>query len=150
MGVDYDNNNIFNPLAQLPGNLGSGFIISANDVTNPNLTPELIVGLTPSNMQGFVFAPLGPSQGSGLQPDGLKVWDTKAINTCFSVNSGSPNCLKSVFDTGAGSGTFWTTTTTDSHKQVPAGDEVTIEVPHAVSLSLVAGDQSNSNLFYYE
>src|SRR4029077_608576 len=34
MGVAYDNDQIFNPLAQLPGNLGSGFIVVANDITN--------------------------------------------------------------------------------------------------------------------
>ena len=37
MGVAYDNDTIFNPLAQLGGNLGSGFIVVDNDITNPNV-----------------------------------------------------------------------------------------------------------------
>jgi hypothetical protein len=68
MGVAYDNDQIFNPFAQLAGNLGSGFIVVDNDITNPNVDPHVVVGLTPSNMQGFVFAPLGKTRAAISPP----------------------------------------------------------------------------------
>ena len=101
MGVAYDNDQIFNPFAQLAGNLGSGFIVVSNDLANPTGLREVVIGLTPSNMQGFLFSPLAPTPG-GLQPAGLNVWNTKSVYTCFSVNGGSQGCFDSVFDTGAG------------------------------------------------
>jgi outer membrane autotransporter protein len=148
MGVAYDNEQIFNPLAQLAGNLGSGFIIVDNDLTNPSLSPEVVVGLTPSNMQGFVFAPLGTTTG-GSQPAGLNVWNTKGIYTCFAVNSGSQGCFDSVFDTGASLGSF---VTPDSPQfgPVAAGSTVTMTVPDAISLSTVAGDEPWTNQYVYE
>src|SRR5215475_2884518 len=91
MGVDYQNSNIFNPLAQLPGNLGSGFIVVSNDISNPRVEPRIVVGLTPEAMRGFAFAPLGPTE-SGKQPPGLQTWNTKGIQTCFTVDNGPPGC----------------------------------------------------------
>jgi hypothetical protein len=107
MGVAYDNDQIFNPFAQLTGNLGSGFIVVSNDLANPTGLREVVIGLTPSNMQGFLFSPLAPTPG-GLQPPGLNVWNTKSVYTCFSVNGGSPGCFDTVFDTGAQLGSFVT------------------------------------------
>ena len=148
MGVAYDDDQIFNPFAQLAGNLGSGFIVVDNDLTNPNVDPHVVVGLTPSNMQGFVFAPLGETT-SGNQPAGLKTWNTKGIYTCFAVNSGSQGCFNSVFDTGASRGSFVTPTSPD-FGPVTSGDTITMTVPNVISLSSVAGDEPWTNQYFYD
>jgi outer membrane autotransporter protein len=148
MGVAYDDDQIFNPLAQLAGNLGSGFIVVSNDLSNPNATPELVVGLTASNMQGFVFDQMATTPG-GSQPAGLNVWNTKSIYTCFSVNGGSPGCYATVFDTGANAGSFETPDSPQSG-DVANGSLVTISVPDVMSLSVTAQGQPWANLFKYE
>jgi outer membrane autotransporter protein len=148
MGVAYDNDQIFNPLAQLPGVLGNGFIVVSNDLSNSNLSPEVVVGLTPANMQGFVFTKMANTPG-GLQPAGLNVWNTKSIYTCFAVNSGAPGCYDAVFDTGASAGSFETGDTAQ-YGQVAYGSTVTINVPDVLSLSLPADGNPNANLFYYD
>ncbi len=148
MGVAYDNDQIFNPFAQLAGNLGSGFIVVSNDLANPTGLREVVIGLTPSNMQGFLFSPLAPTPG-GLQPAGLNVWNTKSVYTCFSVNGGSQGCFATVFDTGAGAGSF-ITPTSPLFGPVTPGSTVTTTVPNVMSLSLVAGSEEWTNQYFYD
>lgn len=148
MGVAYDNDQIFNPLAQLPGVLGNGFIVVTNDLGNPGVSPQVVVGLTSANMQGFVFSQMQTTPG-GSQPAGLNVWNTKSIYTCFSVNSGSPGCYSSVFDTGANKGSFEPGDATLSGP-VAYGSTVTISVPGVMSLSVPALGEPWTNNFAYE
>jgi hypothetical protein len=54
-------------MSQLPGNLGSGFIISLSDTLNPSMT----VGITPANSAGFTtqrFLGKGKAQAIGFAP----------------------------------------------------------------------------------
>jgi len=148
MGVAYDNDQIFNPFAQLAGNLGSGFIVVSNDLANPTGLREVVIGLTPSNMQGFLFSPLAPTPG-GLQPAGLNVWNTKSVYTCFSVNGGSQGCFDTVFDTGAGAGSF-ITPNSPLFGPVTPGSTVTTTVPNVMTLSLVAGSEAWTNQYFYD
>ncbi len=148
MGVAYDNDQIFNPLAQLAGTLGSGFIVVSNDLGNPGVSPELVVGLTQANMQGFVFSQMASTPG-GSQPAGLNVWNTKSIYTCFSVNSGGAGCYDTVFDSGASAGSFETPDSPE-YGAVNNGATVTVSVPDVMSLSVAAQGQAWTNQFFYD
>jgi hypothetical protein len=77
MGVAYDNDQIFNPLAQLPGDLGSGFIVVANDITNPNVTPMVVVGLTPRTCRAL-SSPLSARPMAAISPRGSKCGTPRA------------------------------------------------------------------------
>lgn len=139
MGAAYGPFAVFNPLAQLPGNLASGFIVVANDFAEPGVSPHLDVGLTPENSQGYARAPFAPADRP--QPDGLTAWNTKSIPTCFSVDGGRPGCFATVFDTGAGNGSFETPEIGPDQfgGQVPNGALVTTEVRGVMKLTIKAG-----------
>ncbi|HWJ75402.1 MAG TPA: hypothetical protein VNX29_19750 [Kaistia sp.] len=149
MGVAYRGGRAFNPLAQLPGNLGNGFIVVANDVTRPDVAPHLTVGLTEANTAGFSFAPFD-RMPDGEQPAGLEAWDTKSIDTCFAVDGGPEGCYGTVFDTGAGLCSF----EVPNHAvgaPVRPGSVVTIRVREAgITLSVVAGTEIWLDRFRYE
>ncbi|WP_454918262.1 autotransporter outer membrane beta-barrel domain-containing protein [Xanthobacter sediminis] len=151
MGVAYSAlpDGIFNPLAQLPGNYGKGFMVVANDLGDPGTTPHLVVGLTQKNTEGFVWANFTPDT-AGTQPEGLKAWNTKSIYTCFKVNKGDPGCYVTVFDTGAPAGTFETGTSGDRKGRVRSGDQVTTTVPGLIEFSTAAGEHPNKNLYFYD
>ncbi len=149
MGVAYRAGRAFNPLAQLPGALGNGFIVVANDIARPGLQPHLVVGLTEENLAGFSFAPF-ERMPDGEQPAGLKAWDTKSIHTCFDVDGGPEGCYGTVFDTGAGLCSFEVPNHA-VHSPVKPGSLVTIRVPEAgMKLSVVAGTSSWLDRFRYE
>lgn len=151
MGVAYSGVAAFNPLAQLPGNLSTGFIVHANDKADPNLVPHLEVGLTPENSAGYAFAAFQPAQGN-QQPDGLKAWNTKSIPTCFRVDDGPAGCYATVFDTGAGLGSFETPGLPRSrlNKRVPPGRTVTTSVEGVMQLTVTAGRRPWLNRYRYE
>lgn len=149
MGVAYSPLPVFNPLAQLPGNLASGFIVVANDFAEPGVSPHLEVGLTPENSQGYARASF--AHADGQQPEGLTAWNTKSIPTCFSVDGGKPGCFVTVFDTGAGNGSFVTPKV--RRKQighpVPNSAMVTTEVAGVMKLTVKAGPQVWINHYVY-
>ncbi len=149
MGAAYRPGAAFNPLAQLGGTLGNGFIVAANDLTHPELSPHLTVGLTAANTAGFAFAPFDRIP-DGEQPAGLKAWDTKSVHTCFSVDGGREGCFGTVFDTGAALGSF-EVPGTPVGRLVKPGSVVTTRVPEAgMELSVVAGLKPWHNRYRYE
>lgn len=150
MGTAYSPLPVFNPLAQLPGNQANGFIVVANDVTDPGVRPHVVAGLTPHNSIGFARAPFGPAEKP--QPDGLKAWNTKGIQTCFSVNGSAPGCRNTVFDTGAGSGTFLLPGMPENmpRTRVPRGQQVRTEIPGIMSLTVVSDNKDWLNRYHYQ
>lgn len=150
MGTAYSPLPVFNPLAQLPGNQANGFIVVANDVTDPGVHPHVVAGLTPHNSAGFARAPFGPPEKP--QPDGLRAWNTKGIQTCFSVNGGAPGCRNAVFDTGAASGTFTLPGMPENQPRtrVPQGQQVRTEIPGVMSLTVLSGDKDWLNRYHYQ
>lgn len=152
MGAAYSALPVFNPLAQLGGNLGSGFIVEANDLSDPHVRPRLVVGLTPENAAGFARTAFAAPAGALRQPAGLKAWNTKSIRTCFSVDGGAPGCEASVFDTGAGAGSFETPglPAAQLHRPVPPGARVTTQVPGVMSLTVTAGRRPWIDRYRYE
>ncbi|MFZ0840615.1 MAG: hypothetical protein WAM77_24400, partial [Xanthobacteraceae bacterium] len=141
MGAAYLPFAVFNPLAQLDGNLAGGFIVAADDIARPNIAPHIIVGLTDQNTAGFSFAPFEAASGSE-QPEGLKAWDTKSVQACFSVDDGPPGCFGTVFDTGAGTGSFEPPGLPPQllHTRVRPGSAVTTSVPQAgMKNAIIAG-----------
>lgn len=149
MGVAYSPLPVFNPLAQLPGNLATGFIVVADDKADPGVQPHLVVGLTADNSAGFKRAPFAPAHGA--QPAGLKAWNTKSIPTCFSVDGGPEGCFATVFDTGAGSGSFQTPDLPASrlHSPVPPGALVRTRVDGVMDLEIKAGRRVWTNRYRY-
>lgn len=149
MGVAYNPVQVFNPLAQLGGPLANGFIVVADDFADPNVSPHLVVGLTAENSAGFSTSPFAPADGA--QPAGLKAWNTKSIPTCFTVDSGPPGCFATVFDTGAGSGSFETPDLDPSqlHTRIPAGHRITTSVAGVLSLTVESGRRAWINRYRY-
>ena len=68
---------------------------------------------------------------------------SKSIPACFSVDGGRPGCFATVFDTGAGNGSFETPETGRKQlgHQVPNGAIVTTEVPGVMKLTVKAGSR---------
>ncbi|OYX68868.1 MAG: hypothetical protein B7Y95_19395 [Rhizobiales bacterium 32-66-11] len=149
MGVAYNPVQVFNPLAQLSGTFANGFIVVADDFADPSVSPHLVVGLTAENSAGFSTAPFASADGA--QPTGLKAWNTKSIPTCFTVDSGPPGCFATVFDTGAGSGSFETPDLDPSrlHTRVPAGHRITTSVAGVLSLTVESGRRTWINRYRY-
>lgn len=97
MGVAFHaRDTVFNPLAQLPGNLGQGFIV---DLLGDR--PHLRVGLTPEHLRDYVFWPMRalPSRGPTAPP----AWDSASVNACYRVDDYDAGCYPVIFDTGADS-----------------------------------------------
>ena len=152
MGAAYLPFAVFNPLAQLDGNLAGGFIVAADDIARPNIAPHIIVGLTDQNTADFSFAPFEAASG-GDQPEGLKAWDTKSVQACFSVDDGPPGCFGTVFDTGAGTGSFEPPGLPPQllHTRVRPGSVVTTSVPQAgMKIAIIAGREPWTNSYRYE
>lgn len=150
MGVAYSAVPAFNPLAQLPGHWSNGFIVIANDQTDPHLVPRIEVGLTPQNSAGYATAPFQPA--TGQQPEGLKAWNTKSVPTCFSVDGGAPGCFATVFDTGAGAGSFQMPGLNPNrlHRPVPRGRTITTSVADVMTLTVTSGRKAWLNRYRYE
>ena len=152
MGVAYLPFAVFNPLAQLEGNLAGGFIVAADDIARPTIAPHIVVGLTDQNTAGFSFAPFEATSG-GDQPEGLKAWNTKSVQACFSVDNGPLGCFATVFDTGAAAGSFEPPGLPPEllHTRVRPGSVVTTSVPLAgMKIAIVAGREPWTNRYRYE
>ena len=152
MGVAYLPFAVFNPLAQLEGDLAGGFIVAADDIARPTIVPHIVVGLTDQNTAGFSFAPLEAASG-GDQPEGLKAWNTKSVQACFSVDNGPLGCFATVFDTGAAAGSFEPPGLPPEllHTRVRPGSVVTTSVPLAgMKIAIVAGREPWTNRYRYE
>lgn len=150
MGVGYENlttgpNDLpFNPLAQLPGNFASGFIIQGWNTSGAVLT----VGLTADNTSGFIFEPLSPSTTSS-PPDGTKAWNT-TVATCFQVNGATPICDKALLDTGQTVGHFDgavdpSILTPDN--RIEPGNSVAIQVGALPTLVITTSDEENGDSY---
>lgn len=92
--------NLYTVIAQMPGNLSSGFIIQTGGY--PNAAPRLTVGLTPENSQGFLFVEL---EQDGSYPNNLPAWYDKGTLIHLNLNDQGveqsfEEGLRSVFDTG--------------------------------------------------
>jgi len=126
MGTRYyndDDNNVFSPLAFLPDNLSSGYLVAA---TGP--TPSIILGLTENNIRGLPYADLD-SRSTVNQGDVPYAWEIKSVHTCYVVNGGSPSCdAHTSFDTGASSAAFTYSTLPDG--VIAPGRTVTVTVTH--------------------
>lgn len=150
MGVGYENltNNAkdvsFNPLAQLPGNFASGFIIQGWNTSSAMLT----VGLTAENTAGFIFEPLSPSTTSS-PPEGTKAWNT-TVATCFQVNGATPICGKALLDTGQTvghfDGTVDPTILTDDNRIKP-GNSVAIQVGSLPTLVITTSNEESGDSY---
>jgi len=152
MGVAYLPFAVFNPLAQLEGDLAGGFIVAADEIARPTIVPHIVVGLTDQNTAGFSFAPLEAASG-GDQPEGLKAWNTKSVQACFSVDNGPLGCFATVFDTGAAAGSFEPPGLPPEllHTRVRPGSVVTTSVPLAgMKIAIVAGREPWTNRYRYE
>ena len=149
MGTAYTGVTVFNPLAQLGAPLSNGFIVATDDLARPGLKPHVTVGLTKANSAGFAFAPFASDNG-GQQPAGLKAWNTKSVHTCFTVDNSPQGCYVTVFDTGAGVGSFQLPDRAP-HGMVRVGSTVTTEVAQAgMKLSVKAGKSVWTNRYQYE
>ncbi len=151
MGARYYNsqaNDVFNPLAFLPGNLNSGFIVAA---TGP--TPGIIVGLTSAMTEPFlsnehtVFKPES-AFGQGGAPF---AWETKWIHVCYSVNGGGEKCDHTSFDTGEHDAQFMVGD--DSHYEAHSngvlknGQTVTFRIPGILTTTVKTGDEAWVNQY---
>jgi len=152
LGARYYNSaadNVFNPLAFLPGNLNSGFIVAAGGPT-----PSLIVGLTPEMTAPFlsnsatVFIPESTA-GQGGAP---YAWETKSISICFSVNGAAKSCAATSLDTGEHDAQFVPGAPVDpkliDNKDYLKPDQsVTISIPGLLSTTVTTGNTNWLNRY---
>ena len=150
MGVGYENlgtgaNDLpFNPLAQLPGNFASGFIVQGWNTADAVLT----VGLTAENTAGFIFEPLDPSTSSS-PPAGTKAWNT-TVATCFQVNGATPICDKALLDTGQTVGHFdgaVDPAILSPDGRIAPGNSVAVQVGSLPTLVITTSDAENGDSY---
>lgn len=96
---------LYNVIAQMPGNLNSGFIIHTGGRGGKGAS--LTVGLTPANTQGFTAIPLVSAGSPGSTypyGNGLKnhvlAWDDKEAPIRYKITGIRPFTLRTIFDTG--------------------------------------------------
>ena len=133
---------VYNPLAFLPDNLASGYMVAA---TGP--TPSIIVGLTPDNTHGLPSTPLKPMNPTTPIDQGVgTAWEIKSIDTCFQVGGNAPQCNVTSFDTGEPGAQF--TAPSLPTDDLPPGTLVTVTIPSVgISKTFTAGDEQWVNLF---
>jgi hypothetical protein len=93
---------VFNPIAQMPGNFSTGFIVTAKPFGGTSGT--LTLGLTTVNTAGFATTSL--TEQSSKLPNGASAWEDAKVNVCYELDGTSSGCGPSIFDTGA-TATFW-------------------------------------------
>jgi len=106
--------NLYSIIAQLPGNLSSGFIIHTGGIDGTS--PTLTIGLNSANTRGFTTVPMpaanGTSQatpyayGNGLKNHVL-AWNDKGVNLNYGISGLNSFSAKSIFDTGEPSTTLY-------------------------------------------
>lgn len=134
MGVDYaTRSHVFNPLAQLPGPLGAGYIVDVDPAA-----PRVHLGLPPEAIDGFRFLPLAPAEPAVWPIDGVtRGWSSASVKACFEVEQeGAPplrQCVPTLFDTGSTAMRIEVPDAPPEHPGfVPAGREIRVEVPGAL------------------
>jgi hypothetical protein len=87
-----------NPLAYLPGNLASGYIMRGG---GPGTPATLTLGLTPANQAGFVFSPV-PKQAP-LGNSATAFYQQNSTPGCFALgeDEGQYVCGNMLFDSGS-------------------------------------------------
>jgi outer membrane autotransporter protein len=126
---------IFNPLAFLPDNLGSGYMVAA---TGP--TPSIIVGLTPNNTQDFPSTAIMPMDVNTPIPQYAPLaWELKSIDACFQIETDTAECAVTSFDTGESGAQF--TASGHSAGELAPGTLVTVSIPSVgITRTFIAGD----------
>jgi hypothetical protein len=100
-------------IAQLPGNLNTGFIVHSGGIDGK--APTLTIGLTDENRRGFVTVPIpaaGPpgttyDSGNGLA-NGVLAWDDRQVMIGYDIEKMDPFQAPTTFDTGDFSTTLYT------------------------------------------
>jgi hypothetical protein len=92
---------LYSPLAQLPGNLGGGFILRSGRYGSSSGT--LVIGLTADNTAGFAQGSLAAQTGVSAHPNGVPTWDDTSLQVCFTIGGTTvqAHCTPMVFDTGS-------------------------------------------------
>lgn len=85
---------LYSLVAQLPGNLSSGFIVGIG-----GSSPSVTVGLTDAERATFATRPL-PAQQPKRYPNGVRAWNDKGTKVRVTIDDFS-TVLRTVFDTGA-------------------------------------------------
>jgi hypothetical protein len=97
---------IYSPIAQLPGVLGSAYVVRTNGYEGA--TGTLTLGSPPGGLP-FADIPLA-REATPTLPNGVPAWKDASVSVCYSVDS-TPiqnDCGPSIFDTGA-TALFWST-----------------------------------------
>lgn len=104
---------LYSIIAQLPGNLSSGFIIHTGGVAGKD--PTLTIGLTPQNMQGFTTIKLPSAGASGTTysygngaANHVLAWNDKGAELNYQITGVPSFSAPTVFDTGEASTTLYT------------------------------------------
>lgn len=126
---------LFNPLAFLPDNLASGYMVAA---TGP--TPSIIVGLTANNIQGMPSTTLtSMNVNTPIEQFAPLAWELKSIEACFQVEGNAEQCDVTSFDTGESDAQF--TAPPLPTGDLPAGTRITITIESVgITRTFVAGD----------
>lgn len=104
---------LYNVIAQLPGNLNTGFIIHTGGINGQS--PMLTIGLTPENTKGFVTIPIPTAAGLGSTysygngaANKVLAWDDKGGLVQYQINGLPAFTAPTVFDTGEPATTLYT------------------------------------------
>jgi len=145
---------LYTIIAQLPGNLSSGFIVQTGGITG---IPMLTIGLTEENTQGFISAQL-PSDGTYPPPNGNAAWNDKSLNaiTNLSFNGSEQTIVGTIiFDTGATDTTLRPLQATPpgavdpqflNGSQLASGVLLNTVVNDAINWSILAGTSVSQNI----
>lgn len=112
-GDDKKQGGLYNVIAQLPGNLNTGFIIHTGGIHGES--PSLTIGLTPEDTKRFVTIPIPTAAGPGStysygngQANRVLAWDDKGGLLHYKIKGLSPFTAPTVFDTGEPATTLYT------------------------------------------
>jgi hypothetical protein len=144
---------LYSIIAQMPGNLNSGFIIHTGGPDGKGAS--LTVGLTPANAQGFTVIPLvsAGSRGSTYRyGNGLKnhvlAWDDKQAKILYKITGIPPFTLRTIFDTGNPGTTIYDSKIPASKVQkggLPANLEFQANLAPGVTWKFRTGQTINKN-----
>ncbi|MDR3635542.1 MAG: hypothetical protein P4L84_17185 [Isosphaeraceae bacterium] len=144
---------LYSVIAQLPGNLHTGFIIHTGGVAGKD--PTLTIGLTPQNMQGFTTVPL-PSAGSrgttyaygNGAANHVLAWNDKGATLGYQITGLPPFSAPTVFDTGEASTTLYTGGIPKSllvNGRLESGLQFTTKLASGLAWQIVTGSHENIN-----
>lgn len=153
-GAGLVSSGLFNPLSQVPGALGGGFLIDTGGAGSSAAT--LTLGLTPDNTAGFVRASLSAEPGVQT-PSGGTVWNDRSLSVCFTFGPGpsgqppatQPVCGATAFDTGSQLTAFLgdlPAALVATNTIVVSGTPVRMALAGVFDLTFVAGDDVSQDL----